>query len=92
MDLVILNRGQMTTKLAPPYPSFHVTPAGGRLAPAYDLACSTPNIQRIISGIGFRTWNPRGSKADTLPLPHNIVYYLKHQMQKYFGTGIRRAE
>ncbi|GBL98205.1 hypothetical protein AVEN_268289-1 [Araneus ventricosus] len=40
-----------------PSPGFHATPAGGRLATAYDLACGGPHTRRIFSGIGFRTSN-----------------------------------
>ncbi|GBN31563.1 hypothetical protein AVEN_100075-1 [Araneus ventricosus] len=59
-DLVILNHGQRTTpELELSSPNFHATPAGGRLATAYDLACNRPHTRRIFSGIGFRTWSPR---------------------------------
>ncbi|GBL99147.1 hypothetical protein AVEN_64137-1 [Araneus ventricosus] len=39
-------------------PNFRARPAGGRLAPAYDLACSRPSARRILGGIGFRAWSP----------------------------------
>ncbi|GBN00557.1 hypothetical protein AVEN_113149-1, partial [Araneus ventricosus] len=39
---VILNRGQVATpELVPP--NFRTTPAGGRLAPTYDLTCNGPS-------------------------------------------------
>ncbi|GBM74257.1 hypothetical protein AVEN_28866-1 [Araneus ventricosus] len=38
---------------------FCATLAGGRLATAYDLACSRPHARRIFGGIGFRTGDPR---------------------------------
>ncbi|GBO40528.1 hypothetical protein AVEN_138261-1 [Araneus ventricosus] len=41
-----------------PSPSFHATPAGGRLTTMYDFACKRPHTQQIFSGIGFRAWNP----------------------------------
>ncbi|GBM29902.1 hypothetical protein AVEN_246462-1 [Araneus ventricosus] len=59
-DVIILNRGQVTRttlELAPPYPNFRSTPAGGRLATAYGLACARPYTWRMFNGIGFRTWN-----------------------------------
>ncbi|GBM06323.1 hypothetical protein AVEN_121369-1 [Araneus ventricosus] len=43
-------------------PSFHATPAGGRLATTYDLACNRPHTRRIFSAIGFRIWNPPAPK------------------------------
>ncbi|GBO37013.1 hypothetical protein AVEN_240801-1 [Araneus ventricosus] len=64
-DLVILNLGQMTRTtpgLAPPSPNFHATPAGGRLATTYDLACSRPHARRICGGIGSRAWGPPAPK------------------------------
>ncbi|GBM70670.1 hypothetical protein AVEN_187338-1 [Araneus ventricosus] len=48
-------------------PSFHVAPAGGRLAAAYDLACSGPHTRRICGGIGFGTCNP--------PVPRSRPYH-----------------
>ncbi|GBM22947.1 hypothetical protein AVEN_172300-1 [Araneus ventricosus] len=59
-----------TPELVPPSPNFHATPTGGRLTTTYDLACNRPHTRRIFSGIGFRTWNPPGPKAETLPLGH----------------------
>ncbi|GBO13804.1 hypothetical protein AVEN_189792-1 [Araneus ventricosus] len=47
-----------TPELAPPSPNFRATPAGGRLATTYDLACNRPHTRRIFSGIGFRTCDP----------------------------------
>ncbi|GBN67026.1 hypothetical protein AVEN_3550-1 [Araneus ventricosus] len=44
-----------TPELAPPSPSFHATPTGGRLATTYDLTCNGPHTRRIFSGIGSRT-------------------------------------
>ncbi|GBN35831.1 hypothetical protein AVEN_33760-1 [Araneus ventricosus] len=41
---------------------FYATPTGGRLATAYDLACSRSHTRRIFSGIGFRTRNPPAPK------------------------------
>ncbi|GBN87511.1 hypothetical protein AVEN_24458-1 [Araneus ventricosus] len=64
-DLVILNRDQMTRttpELAPPSPSFHATPPGGRLAATCGLACNRPHTRQIFSGIGFRAWSPAASK------------------------------
>ncbi|GBM34710.1 hypothetical protein AVEN_191857-1 [Araneus ventricosus] len=40
-----------TPELAPPSPNFRATPAGGRLATTYDLACNRPHTRRIFSGI-----------------------------------------
>ncbi|GBL78364.1 hypothetical protein AVEN_42885-1 [Araneus ventricosus] len=51
-----------TLELAPPSPSFHATPTGGRLTPTYDLACNRPHTRRIFSGIGSRTWSPPAPK------------------------------
>ncbi|GBN00880.1 hypothetical protein AVEN_57888-1, partial [Araneus ventricosus] len=48
--------------LAAPSPSFHATPTGGRLATAYDLACSRPHTRRIFGGVGSRTWSPQTPK------------------------------
>ncbi|GBM42379.1 hypothetical protein AVEN_130262-1 [Araneus ventricosus] len=59
---------RMTPELAPPSPNLHATPTGGRLTTTYDLTCNRPHTRRIFSGIGFRTWNPPGPKAETLPL------------------------
>ncbi|GBO00241.1 hypothetical protein AVEN_116531-1 [Araneus ventricosus] len=59
-----------------PSPSFRATPTGGRLATAYDLACSRPHTRRIFSGIGFRACGPRsrGRELTTRPpRPYNIV-------------------
>ncbi|GBN62819.1 hypothetical protein AVEN_129494-1, partial [Araneus ventricosus] len=63
-----LNRGQMarsTPELAPPSPSFRITPAGGLFTPTHDLAFNRPNTQRIFNGIRFRTWSPPEPK----PIP-----------------------
>ncbi|GBM00179.1 hypothetical protein AVEN_58992-1, partial [Araneus ventricosus] len=57
--------GQMTRttpELAPPSPSFHATPTGGRLTTTYDLTCNRPHTRRFFSGIGSRTWNPPAPK------------------------------
>ncbi|GBL90788.1 hypothetical protein AVEN_188774-1 [Araneus ventricosus] len=43
------------------------TPAGGRLATAYDLACNGPLAGRIFNGIGSRTWNPPAPDVTTKP-------------------------
>ncbi|GBM50087.1 hypothetical protein AVEN_223298-1 [Araneus ventricosus] len=58
-----------TPELAPPSPNFRATPAGGRLATTYDLACNRPHTRRIFSGIGFRTCDPpaRGRNLTTRP-------------------------
>ncbi|GBN00879.1 hypothetical protein AVEN_21228-1 [Araneus ventricosus] len=42
---------------------FYATLTGGRLATTYDLACNRPHTRRILSGIGFRTWNPPAPKS-----------------------------
>ncbi|GBM46773.1 hypothetical protein AVEN_6054-1 [Araneus ventricosus] len=70
MDLVFLNRGQMTRTtpvMASPSPNFRATPMGGHLATTYDLTCNRPHTRRIFSGIGFRTCDP---PVPTLPLGH----------------------
>ncbi|GBN14926.1 hypothetical protein AVEN_249819-1 [Araneus ventricosus] len=69
-DLVNLNRGQRTrstSELAISSPNFRTTPAGGRLAPTYDLTCNRPNTRRIFSGIGFRIWSPTAPR----PTPYH---------------------
>ncbi|GBN70294.1 hypothetical protein AVEN_249713-1 [Araneus ventricosus] len=50
-----------------PSPKFNATPAGGRLATTYDLACSRSHTRWIFSGIGFRAWIP--------PAPRPIPYH-----------------
>ncbi|GBM28178.1 hypothetical protein AVEN_172671-1 [Araneus ventricosus] len=65
MDLVILNRSQMmrtTPELAPPSPSFHTTPTGGRLATTYDLACNRSHTRRFFNGCWDRIWDPQAPK------------------------------
>ncbi|GBO46417.1 hypothetical protein AVEN_164343-1, partial [Araneus ventricosus] len=52
---------------------FCATPTVGRLATAYDLACSRPHTRRIFRGIGFRAWNPPGPNAEALPLGHRSL-------------------
>ncbi|GBL95929.1 hypothetical protein AVEN_227154-1 [Araneus ventricosus] len=53
-----LSDGEDDIRAGAPSPSFRATSAGGRLATAYDLACSGPHTRWIFSGMGFRTWNP----------------------------------
>ncbi|GBM40258.1 hypothetical protein AVEN_201152-1 [Araneus ventricosus] len=48
---------------------FCTTPAGGRLAPTYDLSCNRPNTRRIFGGIGFRTWNTPALNPDLTTRP-----------------------
>ncbi|GBN75951.1 hypothetical protein AVEN_106554-1 [Araneus ventricosus] len=48
-----------TPELAPPSPSFHATPTGGRLATAYDVACSGPALE---SGFGPGDLPARGPR------------------------------
>ncbi|GBM34109.1 hypothetical protein AVEN_235053-1 [Araneus ventricosus] len=59
-DLVILNLGQMTrTTPERTHPlQTSATPGGRCLATTYNLACSRPHTRRIISGVGFRVWDP----------------------------------
>ncbi|GBO03301.1 hypothetical protein AVEN_67688-1 [Araneus ventricosus] len=64
-----------TPELAPPSPNFHATPAGGRLATTYDLACSRPHTRRIFSGIGFRAWNPPPQSRDLTTRPPRPPFY-----------------
>ncbi|GBN43621.1 hypothetical protein AVEN_57013-1, partial [Araneus ventricosus] len=47
------------TRAGTPSPNFRTTPAGGHLAPTYDLVCNRFHTRRIFSGIRFRTWRPR---------------------------------
>ncbi|GBO28401.1 hypothetical protein AVEN_212594-1 [Araneus ventricosus] len=66
MDIVMLNRCQMTRATpepAPPSPSFRATPSGERLATTYDLAYSRPHTRRVFGGIGFRTCDPPVMKS-----------------------------
>ncbi|GBM52780.1 hypothetical protein AVEN_34194-1 [Araneus ventricosus] len=47
-----------TPELAPPFRNFRATPAGGRLAIAYDLACSRPHTRKVFSEVGFQACEP----------------------------------
>ncbi|GBN68712.1 hypothetical protein AVEN_170980-1 [Araneus ventricosus] len=63
-----------TPELAPPSPNFRATPAGGRLATTYDLACNRPHTRRIFSGIGFRACGPPAPRlANTVDLQWDWV-------------------
>ncbi|GBM30296.1 hypothetical protein AVEN_52700-1 [Araneus ventricosus] len=58
-----------TPELAPPSPNFRATPAGGRLATAYDLACNRPHTRE--SGFEPVTLRSRGRDLTTRPpRPH----------------------
>ncbi|GBM00407.1 hypothetical protein AVEN_217063-1 [Araneus ventricosus] len=79
MNFVNLNLSQMmrtTPELVLPSLIFRATPAEGRLAPKYDLACSRPNTQQTTD----LRWNrvsglvPSGSEARTLPLGRRGPY------------------
>ncbi|GBM96595.1 hypothetical protein AVEN_161299-1 [Araneus ventricosus] len=72
--LVILNRGQMTRTTPEVTPPLQTSPPHQRddfWLPTYDLACTRLNTRRIISGIGFRTWNPPAPKDEALLLGHS---------------------
>ncbi|GBM76900.1 hypothetical protein AVEN_153129-1 [Araneus ventricosus] len=66
-----------TPELAPPSPNFRATPAGGRLATTYDLACNRPHTRRIFSGIGFRTCDPITHRMQLLRCFWLETHYLK---------------
>ncbi|GBN80249.1 hypothetical protein AVEN_43495-1 [Araneus ventricosus] len=63
MDLVTLNRGQMTTTKPEQQlssPSFNTTPRGGCLTPC---VCGGQNTPRFCSGIRFQVWKTSRSKS-----------------------------
>ncbi|GBN35283.1 hypothetical protein AVEN_125580-1 [Araneus ventricosus] len=47
-----------TPELATPSPSFRITPAGGRLATAYDLASTTPAGGRLATAYDLASTRP----------------------------------
>ncbi|GBM52310.1 hypothetical protein AVEN_126391-1 [Araneus ventricosus] len=53
-----------TPELAPP---LQASPAGGRLATAYDLACNRPHTRQIFGGIGSRTLRSQIRDLTTSP-------------------------
>ncbi|GBN48753.1 hypothetical protein AVEN_254234-1 [Araneus ventricosus] len=68
-----------TPELASSSPNFRVTPTGGRLVTAYDLACNGSHTRRIFSGIGFRTCD---QEVETLPLGHRGLYKRRNVLPK----------
>ncbi|GBN91239.1 hypothetical protein AVEN_72983-1 [Araneus ventricosus] len=56
---------------------FYATPTGGLLAAKYDLACCRPHTRRILSGVGFRAWNPRPQGPDLATRPRRPSYLIR---------------
>ncbi|GBN65774.1 hypothetical protein AVEN_53941-1 [Araneus ventricosus] len=67
--LITRTTPELTPELAPPCPSSHATPTGGRLATTYDLACNRPHHggSSVESGFERGTLRP---EAETLPPGH----------------------
>ncbi|GBN31017.1 hypothetical protein AVEN_95145-1 [Araneus ventricosus] len=82
MKLVNLYRGQMMRATPELASSFQASAPRQREGvshpgyPAHPLASSRPNIRRIFSGTGFRTWN--------LPAPKTRPYHLATSASLYF--------
>ncbi|GBN58700.1 hypothetical protein AVEN_44633-1 [Araneus ventricosus] len=45
-------------------PNSSTTASGGCSATTYDLTCNRHHTRRILSGIGFRAWNPPAPKLN----------------------------
>ncbi|GBL76734.1 hypothetical protein AVEN_53415-1 [Araneus ventricosus] len=74
MDIIILNRGQMTRTVSePPFPSpnFCATSAGRQLTPTYLTGTRSTYNSLLL-------WNfePTGPEAETLPLGHRGPFNL----------------
>ncbi|GBN72250.1 hypothetical protein AVEN_142858-1 [Araneus ventricosus] len=70
MDLVVLNRGHMTREtpeLVLLSSNFRITPEAGRLATAYDLACSRPTNTVDLQRNRVSAWYPQ----DQRPTPYH---------------------
>ncbi|GBN55509.1 hypothetical protein AVEN_119255-1 [Araneus ventricosus] len=65
-----------TPELTPPSPNFRTTPAGGRLTPTYDLACSRPKYTTELQWNRVSNLEPSGPKAETLPEPRNKYSFI----------------
>ncbi|GBO30303.1 hypothetical protein AVEN_267107-1 [Araneus ventricosus] len=50
------------TSVVPPPPNSRITPAEGRLATMYGLACNRHHSLLVFGGIRFRTWSPLAPK------------------------------
>ncbi|GBO15179.1 hypothetical protein AVEN_19488-1 [Araneus ventricosus] len=79
LSICNLPRHTSGRSLATTYATFHATPAGGRLATTYDLACNKPHTWRILSGIGFRTCD-----LTTGP-PRPIILYSHNKVRSKMG-------
>ncbi|GBL73027.1 hypothetical protein AVEN_128192-1 [Araneus ventricosus] len=66
------------TELSPLSPSFHTTPAGGRLSPpTYDLACGRSAYTVDLQWKQVSSLVPSGPEDETLPLGHRGFHHLK---------------
>ncbi|GBN96015.1 hypothetical protein AVEN_110249-1 [Araneus ventricosus] len=57
-----------------PTPNFHATPAGGRLATTYYLACKQAPYTADLQWNRVSNLEPSGPKAETLPLGHRGLF------------------
>ncbi|GBM30211.1 hypothetical protein AVEN_165812-1 [Araneus ventricosus] len=79
MNLVILNRGQLTRttpELANTSPNFRTTLLGGRSPSMYDLTCIEATCTVDLQWNWVSSLEPSGPEAETLPRGHRGPYHM----------------